>query len=160
MVCEVARDFIAANGVADRVEAQACNFTRDPFPVDCDVAIMASNLPMYGRDMIASVIKKAHDALLPGGQMHLIGEMTNDERTVPGGRPIGAGPGGVDSLGLPTPRPTSSATSAPPASPMSACTTSSRARWPCHWHQGRLTCSTPSSAIFWASAIPILQGAM
>src|SRR4029453_4636477 len=32
VVCEVARDFIAANGVADRVEAQACNFTRDPFP--------------------------------------------------------------------------------------------------------------------------------
>ena len=47
---DVLRDFIAENGVADRVEAQACNFTRDPFPADCDVAIMASNLPMYGRD--------------------------------------------------------------------------------------------------------------
>jgi hypothetical protein len=42
---------------------------------------MASNLPMYGRDMIAGVIRKAHDGLLPGGQMHLIGEMTNDQRT-------------------------------------------------------------------------------
>ena len=101
VVCEVARDFIAANGVADRVEAQACNFTRDPFPADCDVAIMASNLPMYGRDMIASVIRKAHDALLPGGQMHLIGEMTNDQRTGPWGPAYwGLGQAVSDSLGL------------------------------------------------------------
>jgi ubiquinone/menaquinone biosynthesis C-methylase UbiE len=101
VVCEVARDFIAASGVADRVEARACNFTRDPFPADCDVAIMASNLPMYGRDMIASVIKKAHDALLAGGQMHLIGEMTNDQRTGPWGPAYwGLGQAVSDSLGL------------------------------------------------------------
>jgi len=101
VVCEVARDFIAANGVADRVEARPCNFTRDPFPADCDVAIMASNLPMYGREMIASVISKAHDALLPGGQMHLIGEMTNDARTGPWGPAYwGLGQAVSDSLGL------------------------------------------------------------
>ncbi len=85
VVCAVTREFLAENGVADRVVAEPCNFTRDPFPGDCDVAIMASNLPMYGREMIAAVIKKAHDALLPGGEMHLIGETTNDERTGPWG---------------------------------------------------------------------------
>lgn len=84
-VCEVAREFIAEHGVADRVTAEVCNFTRDPFPTDCDVAIMASNLPMYSRGMIASVVAKAFDALLPGGQFHLIGETTNDERTGPWG---------------------------------------------------------------------------
>ena len=85
VVCEVTRAFIAENGVADRIAAQPCNFTVDPFPADCDVALMASNLPMYGREMIATVIKKAHDALLPGGEMHLMGEMTNAERTGPWG---------------------------------------------------------------------------
>jgi ubiquinone/menaquinone biosynthesis C-methylase UbiE len=101
VVCEVARDFIAENGVSDRVEAQPCNFTRDPFPSDCDVAIMASNLPMYGREMIASVIKKTHDALVPGGEMHLIGETTNNERTGPWGPAYwGLGQAVVDSLGL------------------------------------------------------------
>ncbi len=101
VVCEVARDFIAENGVADRVQAQPCDFTRDPFPTDCDVAIMASNLPMYGREMIAKVICKAHDALLPGGEMHLIGETTNDERTGPWGPAYwGLGQAVVDSLGL------------------------------------------------------------
>jgi ubiquinone/menaquinone biosynthesis C-methylase UbiE len=101
VVCEVTRDFIAENGVSDRVEALPCNFTRDPFPTDCDVAIMASNLPMYGREMIASVIRKAHDALLPGGEMHLIGETTNNERTGPWGPAYwGLGQAVVDSLGL------------------------------------------------------------
>lgn len=100
-VCEVARAFIADHGVEDRVEAQPCDFTRDPFPADCDVAIMASNLPMYDRDMIASVIAKAHDALLPGGEMHLIGETTNDERTGPWGPAYwGLGQAVSNSLGL------------------------------------------------------------
>ncbi|MDO9297714.1 methyltransferase [Bradyrhizobium sp.] len=101
VVCEVTRGFIAENGVADRVEAQACDFTRDPFPTDCDVAIMASNLPMYSREMIADVIRKAYDALLPGGEMHLIGETTNDERTGPWGPAYwGLGQAIGDSLGL------------------------------------------------------------
>ena len=84
-VCEVAREFLAENGVGDRIEARPCNFVTDPFPRDCDVAIMASNLPMYSRAVIASVIAKTYEALLPGGQMHLIGETTNDERTGPWG---------------------------------------------------------------------------
>jgi SAM-dependent methyltransferase len=101
MVCEVAREFIAENGVDDRVEALPCDFTRDPFPANCDVAIMASNLPMYSREVIASVIKKAHDALLPGGEMHLIGETINDERTGPWGPAYwGLGQAVADSLGL------------------------------------------------------------
>jgi SAM-dependent methyltransferase len=101
VVCEVARAFIAESGVADRVEAHACDFTRDPFPAGCDVAVMASNLPMYSREMIASVIRKAHDALLPGGEMHLIGETTNDERTGPWGPAYwGLGQAVGDSLGL------------------------------------------------------------
>ncbi len=100
-VCVVANKFLAANGVADRVVATPCDFTRDPFPDDCDVAIMASNLPMYGRAMIQAVVTKAFAALRPGGQMHLIGETTNDERTGPWGPAYwGLGQAVVDSLGL------------------------------------------------------------
>ena len=98
---EVARGFIAENGVTDRVTTAACDFTRDHFPTDCDVAVMASNLPMYGRDVIASVVRKAHDALVTGGEMHLIGETTNDERTGPWGPAYwGLGEAIFGSLGL------------------------------------------------------------
>jgi hypothetical protein len=82
-VTVVAREFIEQHGVADRVEALACDFTRDPFPDGCDVAVMASNLPQYGRDVIAAVVAKAHVALLPGGEMHLVGEMLDDDRNGP-----------------------------------------------------------------------------
>lgn len=82
-VIAVAREFIAEHGLADRIDAVACDFNRDPFPRDADVAIMASNLPMYGREAIAAVVRKAHDALLPGGEMHLVGEALNRDRTGP-----------------------------------------------------------------------------
>jgi SAM-dependent methyltransferase len=99
-VVAVARDFIAENGVADRVTAQVCDFTCDSFPTG-DVAIMASNLPMYNRDTIAGVIRKAFAALTPGGEMHLIGETTNDARTGPIGPAFwGLGQAIQDSLGL------------------------------------------------------------
>lgn len=82
-VVEVTREFIAENGMTGRIEAIACDFNQDPFPIDADVAIMASNLPMYGREAIAAVVRKAHDALLPGGEMHLVGETLNADRTGP-----------------------------------------------------------------------------
>ena len=100
-VVEVAREFIAENGVADRVDAIAGDFTKDPFPGDADVVIMASNLPMYGPKMIGQVVAKAFDALLPGGEMHLIGETLNDDRTGPIGPAYwGLGQAIVETLGV------------------------------------------------------------
>ena len=78
-VVPVTREFVAEHGLTDRVTAAACDFTADAFPTDCDAAIMASNLPQYSREIIAAVVQKAFDALLPGGEFHLIGEMLNAE---------------------------------------------------------------------------------
>lgn len=74
-VVTVTGEFLAANDVADRVIATPCDFTGDPLPRDADVAIMASNLPQYGRAIIADVVQRVFDALVPGGEFHLIGEM-------------------------------------------------------------------------------------
>ncbi|MEE8434562.1 MAG: methyltransferase [bacterium] len=82
-VAEVAREFIAENGVSQQVSAQAGDFTADPFPTDADVAVMASNLPIYNEETIQLVVGKAHDALLPGGEMHLVGEMLDNDRKGP-----------------------------------------------------------------------------
>ena len=70
-VVTVTREYLEESGVADRVSAKACDFTTDALPTDADVAIMASNLPQYGRDIIAGVVSRVHDALLPGGEFHL-----------------------------------------------------------------------------------------
>ena len=89
-VVEVTREFIADAGVRDRVTAVGGDFTADPFPAGCDVAVMASNLPQYSRELIAMVIAKAYDALEPGGEMHLIGETLRDDRTGPIGSALWA----------------------------------------------------------------------
>ena len=62
---------------------EPCDYTRDAFPSDCDVPFKASNLPKYDRTTIAAVVAKAFDGLLPGGEIHLLGEVTNDERAGP-----------------------------------------------------------------------------
>jgi hypothetical protein len=69
-VVVVTREFLARNGVEDRVSAVGGDFTSDPFPEGVDAAVMASNLVMYGEDVIQSVIGKAFAALVPGGEMH------------------------------------------------------------------------------------------
>jgi O-methyltransferase domain/Dimerisation domain len=82
-VVEVTREFIASHGLSDRVTAQAGDFTRDPLPAGSDVVIMASNLPQYSREIIQAVVTRAFAALVPGGEMHLIGEMLDAGRTGP-----------------------------------------------------------------------------
>ncbi len=82
-VVEVTKEFIAEHGVGDRVETLAADFTRDAFPDDVDAVVMASNLQIYDEPMIRGVVRKAYDALLPGGEMHLVGEMLDDDRSGP-----------------------------------------------------------------------------
>jgi len=82
-VAVVAREYIERHGFSDRVSAVGGDFTRDPFPAGADVAIMASNLPGYSPAIIRTVVAKAFAALVPGGEMHVIGEMLNDQRTGP-----------------------------------------------------------------------------
>ena len=48
-----------------------------------DVVVMASNLPQYEPDLIRLVVGKAFAALVPGGEMHLIGETLHDDRRGP-----------------------------------------------------------------------------
>ena len=82
-VVPVTREFIAENGLEDRIKAQACDFNSDPFPDGADVAVMASNLPMYGREAFAAVAKKAYAAMASGGTFHLIGESLDPDRSGP-----------------------------------------------------------------------------
>ena len=44
---------------------------------------MASNLPIYDGEVIGGVVARAFRALEVGGEMHLIGEMLDDDRKGP-----------------------------------------------------------------------------
>ncbi len=82
-VAVVADEYIAANNAADRVNTLPGDFTRTEFPRNVDVVVMASNLPQYEPDLIRLVVGKAFAALVPGGEMHLIGETLHDDRRGP-----------------------------------------------------------------------------
>jgi len=82
-VAVVAREYIAANKAEDRVSALAGDFTETAFPQGVDVVVMASNLPQYEPALIRLVVAKAFSALVPGGEMHLIGETLHDDRRGP-----------------------------------------------------------------------------
>lgn len=82
-VVEVTKTFIAEHDLQDRVTATACDFTKDALPSGADVAIMASNLPQYSREIIAAVVARVFAALEPGGEFHLIGETLDDDRRGP-----------------------------------------------------------------------------
>jgi SAM-dependent methyltransferase len=82
-VVEAAKEFLGQHGVEDRVSAVGGDFTSDPLPDGADVVVMASNLVMYDQDLIQAVVSKAYGALVPGGEMHLVGEMLDDDRTGP-----------------------------------------------------------------------------
>ncbi len=82
-VTVVANEYITANKAAERVTTLPGDFTRTEFPRDVDVVVMASNLPQYEPDLIRLVVGKAFVALVPGGEMHLIGETLHDDRRGP-----------------------------------------------------------------------------
>ena len=82
-VVVVAREYIEANGATERVSAVAGDFTTSDFQHGVDVVVMASNLPQYEPDLIRLVVGKAFAALVPGGEMHLIGETLHDDRKGP-----------------------------------------------------------------------------
>ncbi len=73
-VVVVTQEYIDENDVADRVTTHGADFVNDPLPTGCDVAVMASNLPIYSAKNIAKVVQKTFDVLEPGGEMHLVGE--------------------------------------------------------------------------------------
>jgi O-methyltransferase/methyltransferase family protein len=82
-VTVVANEYIVANKAQDRVSTLAGDFTATPFPTGVDVVVMASNLPQYEPALIRLVVGKAFAALVPGGEMHLVGETLHDDRRGP-----------------------------------------------------------------------------
>ncbi len=82
-VTVVTQEYLDQNEVADRVSTQGGDFINDELPTGCDVAVMASNLPIYNAENIQKVVSKAFEALEPGGEMHLVGETLHSDGVGP-----------------------------------------------------------------------------
>ncbi|MGB5758402.1 MAG: methyltransferase [Acidimicrobiales bacterium] len=82
-VTVVTQEYLERNEVTDRVSTVGGDFINDELPTGCDVAVMASNLPIYNAKNIQKVVSKTFDALEPGGEMHLVGETLNADGVGP-----------------------------------------------------------------------------
>lgn len=65
-------------GVADRVSVIAGDFFQDPFPADFDVIMFAHQLVIWTLEENTALLRKAYDALAPGGRIVIFNSMSND----------------------------------------------------------------------------------
>jgi SAM-dependent methyltransferase len=79
----VTQEYISESDLSGRVRTQAGDFTRDPFPQGADVTLLNGSLTVYGPDAARNVIGKAYDAMVPEGEMHIVFEMLDNDRSGP-----------------------------------------------------------------------------
>ncbi len=79
----IAREFIAARGLGDRVDIVAGDYNADPLPSGYDLALMSQVLHSNSREECAALIRKAFDALAPGGRLVIHEFALEEDRTAP-----------------------------------------------------------------------------
>ena len=82
-VCTVAEEFIAQAGLSDRVKTHPGDFFKDQFPPRADLVAYITPLQVYEADEVQFLIRKAFDAVEPGGEILIVEYMLNDEKTGP-----------------------------------------------------------------------------
>ena len=82
-ICTVAEEFIAQAGVSDRVKTQPGDFYYDELPRGADLIGYITPLQAYGKDDVQFLIKKAYDAVEPGGGIIILDYMLDDDKTGP-----------------------------------------------------------------------------
>jgi SAM-dependent methyltransferase len=81
-VCEVAREFAAAAGLADRVATQVGDMWNDPFPA-ADIHFYSSLYHDWPPAKCRFLTQKSFHSLKPGGKIIIHEILFNDERTGP-----------------------------------------------------------------------------
>jgi len=82
-IVAVAEEFIAKAGLTDRIKIHAGNFVTDPFPEGADLVSYITPLQSYEKQEVQFLLKKAFDALKPGGGIIVIDYMLYDDKTGP-----------------------------------------------------------------------------
>jgi len=77
-MCRVAQDYVAAGGVADRVETHAADMFRDPWPTGHDALFFSNVFHDWSDETCLALARKAFDALPAGGHIMLHEALVND----------------------------------------------------------------------------------
>ncbi len=82
-IIQVAEDLIREQGMHDRVRTLAGDYHRTPFPMDNDAVIFFGVLHQESEQAIQELLRRAFDALKPGGRIFVLDMMTDATRTAP-----------------------------------------------------------------------------
>ncbi len=82
-VDRIAREAIARQGGADKVEVIAGDMFSDPLPGGFDVHLISNVLHDWDEDVVLSLLKKSHAALEPGGLLIVHDAHVNSEKNGP-----------------------------------------------------------------------------
>ena len=72
-------DFVAEHGLSDRLRFQANDFMKEPLP-EADVIVMGHILHDWSLDEKQALVRKANDALPPGGALIIYDTVIDDDR--------------------------------------------------------------------------------
>jgi L-tyrosine C(3)-methyltransferase len=82
-VCQRAEANIAKAGMSMRVKTHPGNFFVNAFPKDIDAILFAHMLTIWSAEKNQALLRRAHDALPPGGQVLVFNMMGNDDDSGP-----------------------------------------------------------------------------
>jgi SAM-dependent methyltransferase len=89
-VCEIAKENIARHGLSDRIDVIPGNCFNDPLPQGADCFLFSHFFTIWSKQKDQYLLKKAHDALAPGGKVMIFNMMQNDDRTGPLSAAVGS----------------------------------------------------------------------
>jgi len=82
-VCRIAERNLAEAGLADRTECIPCDMFTDPWPAEVDYVLFAQILHDWPPERCAPLLRKAHEALRPGGQVLVSEKLISEDGRSP-----------------------------------------------------------------------------
>ncbi len=79
----VARKYVEASGVADRIDLVAGDYLRDPLPDGHDLVFLSNVIHGEDEDGNRGLMRKIHGALVPGGRLMIKDHVTDESGTSP-----------------------------------------------------------------------------
>jgi ubiquinone/menaquinone biosynthesis C-methylase UbiE len=75
----ITRRNIAAEGLTDRITVHTCDMFDDPFPGGHDCVLFAHQLVIWTPEENIALLRKAREALVPGGRVVIFNSMSNED---------------------------------------------------------------------------------
>lgn len=88
--CEIAKGNIEKAGLSGRIGVWPGNFFVDPFPPGIDAVFFGHMMTIWSPERDTGLLKRAYDALLPGGRVLIFNMMGDDDEVGPMSAALGS----------------------------------------------------------------------